>query len=247
MHLRLYDQLVDFYHLIDPVEDHALEAAVYAAALKDAVSGHAKTLLELGCGAGNNASFLKRSFQCTLTDLSPRMLELSRQKNPECSHQLGDMRSLRCDEQFDCVFVHDAICYMTSVDDLRAMAETAFVHTRPGGAAVFAPDSVRETFGEHCETYTGDDGERTLHCLEWSWDPDPDDTTCQVDYALMLRHRGQVSVVHDQHVEGLFATATWREVLEAAGFEVDTAPRQLAGVATPELYYDALFVGRRPE
>lgn len=37
---------------------------------------------------------------------------------------------------FDAVFVHDAVMYMTTQRDLRAAIETAFVHCRPGGAAL---------------------------------------------------------------------------------------------------------------
>jgi hypothetical protein len=48
--------------------------------------------LELGCGGGNNASFLKQHFQMTLTEVSPRMLDQSRHLNQECEHVTGDMR-----------------------------------------------------------------------------------------------------------------------------------------------------------
>ncbi|MHC4615594.1 MAG: class I SAM-dependent methyltransferase, partial [Planctomycetota bacterium] len=52
-------------------------------------------VLELGSGGGNNASHLKKWFDMTLVDLSPHMLEVSRALNPECSHQQGDMRTVR--------------------------------------------------------------------------------------------------------------------------------------------------------
>ena len=50
------------------------------------------------------------------------------------------MRTLRLQRQFDAVLVHDAVAYMTTRADLAALvAATAFAHTRPGGAALFAP------------------------------------------------------------------------------------------------------------
>lgn len=58
------------------------------------------------------------------------MLDLSKKSNPECEHILGDMRTLRLNRTFDAVFVHDAICYMRTREDLRAAIETAFVHLR---------------------------------------------------------------------------------------------------------------------
>ena len=87
----------------------------------DVVSGgRARTLLELGSGGGNNASHPKASYACTLTDRSPEMLELSRSLTPECEHVHGDMRTLRLGRSFDAVFVHDALMYLTSEDDLAA-------------------------------------------------------------------------------------------------------------------------------
>ena len=55
----IYHDLSDWYDLIDPCHDHADEAAVYLEAFLRGIEGTSRTLLELGCGAGNNASFLK--------------------------------------------------------------------------------------------------------------------------------------------------------------------------------------------
>ena len=138
----LYGELAGWYRLLDPYEDHRDEAASYQAALERGAMPSAATLLELGAGAGNNAFHLKRRFRCTLSDPSEGMRRLSRELNPECEHIAGDMRSLRLDRTFDAVLVHDAVMYMTTEEDLLAAARTAFDHTRPGGAAVFAPDYV---------------------------------------------------------------------------------------------------------
>ncbi len=56
------------------------------------------------------------------------------------------MRKVRLGREFDAVFVHDAVSYMTTKRDLRAVFKTAFLHCRPGGAALFAPDNLVETF-----------------------------------------------------------------------------------------------------
>ena len=87
------------------------------------------------------------------------------------------MRTLRLGRTFDAVLVHDAVMYMTTEADLRQAIETAYVHVRPGGVAVFAPDFVKETFKPSTD-HGGHDGDgRALRYLEWSFDPDPDDTT----------------------------------------------------------------------
>lgn len=237
----LYDELVAWYWLVDPTLDHADEAQSYRSALLRGATPRPETLLELGSGAGNNAFHLKRDFRCTLTDLSEAMLGLSRQLNPDCEHLQGDMRTLRLGRTFDAVLVHDAVMYMTSEADLRSVAETAFVHTRPGGACVFAPDCVRETFVEQTNLIEGEDGNRALRAIEWSWDPDPSDCTTRAEYVFVLRDGEQVKTVHDRHLEGLFSMETWKALLGAAGYSVELTPRALDDGTS-----DEVFLCRRP-
>lgn len=238
----LYDLLVPWYWLVDPTADHADEAESYRSALLRRATPRPQTLLDLGSGAGNNAFHLKRDFRCTLTDLSESMLGLSRELNPDCEHFQGDMRSLRLDRAFDCVLVHDSVMYMTTEADLRRVAETAFVHTRPGGAAVFAPDCVRETFAEQTNLLEGSEGNRALRGIEWSWDPDPSDCTTRVEYVFVLRDGEDVKTVHDRHLEGLFSLEAWTSILTSVGYAVELTPRALDEDGAS----DQVFLCRRP-
>jgi SAM-dependent methyltransferase len=231
----LYAELADWFHLLSPPEEYAEEVAVYRPLLKLAYP--AERLLELGSGAGCNALHLKRDFACTLTDLSPRMIEASRRINPECEHVVADMRTLRLDRQFDAVFVHDAVMYMTTEEDLRKAMTTAFVHCRAGGVVLFAPDCVKETFRPATE-HGGSDGDaRSIRYLEWTWDPDPRDSTYVVDYVYVLRDGlGDTRVLHDRHVEGVFARATWLELLSETGFRAHVGPPRGTEPGSGELF-----------
>jgi SAM-dependent methyltransferase len=188
---RLYGELADWFHLLTAPEDYAEEADLYRRVLVEACDEPPRTVLELGSGGGNNASHLKADFVLTLVDRSPQMLELSRSLNPECRHLVGDMRDVRLGEEFDAVFVHDSIDYITTEHDLAATVVTAAEHLRPGGVALFVPDFVRERFEPRTQ-HGGHDGEgRALRYLEWDWDPDPSDTTYVSDFAYLLREDGR--------------------------------------------------------
>ena len=239
---RLYGDLADWFHLLTAPEDYAEEADLYQRVLFEACDEPPRTALELGSGGGNNASHLKKHFELTLVDRSPQMLELSRSLNPECRHVVGDMRDVRLGEEFDAVFVHDAVDYITTEDDLAATVVTAAEHVRPRGAALFVPDFVRERFESRTQ-HGGHDGEgRALRYVEWDWDPDTSDTTYLSDFAYLLREDGEVRCVHDRHVCGLFPRALWIELLERAGLEArhEVAPpdEEPAGAE--------LFVGNKP-
>lgn len=239
----LYDDLASWWPLLSSPEDYAEEASFYLATLQESGRPPLRTLLELGSGGGNNASHMKSAFeQVTLVDASPGMLEVSRTLNPECEHVVGDMHSVRLDARFDCVFVHDAICYDTTLELLGQTMETAYMHCRAGGVALFAPDFVRESFRPGTG-HGGHDGDgRSLRYLEWTWDPDPEDTTYVADYAFLLRETGgSVQVRHDRHVEGLFRTEEWLETLRRAGF----APKAVSWRHSEASHDSVVFVGVR--
>jgi hypothetical protein len=242
----IYGELAPWFHLLTPPEHYEDDAAQVLELLRANVAGPLDTLLELGSGGGNTASHLRRDLRVTLSDLSPEMLDVSRTINPDTEHIVGDMRTLRLGRQFDAVLIHDAICYMTTPEDLRAAMGTAFEHLRPGGAAIFEPDHVAETFRPTTD-HGGEDGPvqadgrpgRALRYLEWTTDPDPADTTYLVDYAIVTRDIDEtVQVRHDRHVEGLFAVQTWLDLLGSVGFETSTSS---------DSYGRFLFVGRRPD
>lgn len=129
------------------------------------------------------------------------------------------MRTIRLDQTFDVVFIHDALLYLLSEKELRRTIQNAFLHCRPGGVIILVPDCVRETFTPAVKHGGHDERLRGLRYLEWSWDPDASDTTFITDFAYLLREEGKpMRVVHDRHVMGLFSHAVWLGLLKETGF-----------------------------
>jgi SAM-dependent methyltransferase len=235
--MKLYDDLADWWPVFSDPKEYRREAAHIVRVLRKATSPAPRTVLELGSGGGNSAFHLKAHFAMTLVDKSPRMLKVSRMLNPECEHIKGDIRRVRLGRSFDAVFVHDAICHMTTARDLLAVMQTAYEHCRPGGVALFVPDFVRETFEEGTDQGGTDSPRRSIRFLQWIFDPDPSDFTYRVDFAILLRNqRGQARVVHERHVLGLFPRAQWLRLLRDVGLK--------AAVVHDDEVRD-LFLGRR--
>jgi SAM-dependent methyltransferase len=242
---RLYTDLAPWFHLLTAPADYEEEAAFYTRVLDEVSDRPPRTVLELGSGGGNNASHMKEHFELTLVDLSPGMLALSRTLNPELEHVVGDMRDVRLGREFDAVFVHDAVAYITTRDGLRASMETTFVHCRPGGVALFVPDQVRDSFrpGTSHGGHDGEDG-RGLRYVQWVWDPDPTDSEYLMDFAYLLREGDSVAVVQDRHVNGLFGRDEWLELLGDVGFEASARPAEYELDDLSE--GGEVFVGRKP-
>ena len=239
---RFYNDLARWWPLISPVGEYAGEAAEFLRVFA-AVAPDARTMLELGSGGGHNAYYLKAKYALTLVDLSEAMLEMSRRLNPECEHLQGDMRRLALDRQFDLVFVHDAIDYMTTELDLSAAIGTAARHLASGGVALFVPDQLRERYepASGIDGHDGPDGEAVRY-LEWSWDPDPTDTEAVVVYSFVTRERDGTWQAHtEQHAFGLFREADWVRHIADAGL----APRVLVEETTEDRQARVMFLGSK--
>jgi SAM-dependent methyltransferase len=238
-----YGDLAPWWPLISPVEDYRDEALYFLSLFGEQKQGlPQRSLLELGSGGGHIASYFASDFDLTLVDLSSSMLDVSKQLNPEAKHVCGDMRTVRLDREYDVVFIHDAIDYMTTESDLQSVLMTALVHLKPGGTAVFVPDDTQEIFEPGDDTGGSDspDG-RAVRFLEWTTDPDPGDTAVRTDCLFLLRHAdGSTQTAHETHHLGLFSRETWLRILRDVGFEAHRVRETTADDRVPRDVFIAI-------
>ncbi|MBM4346261.1 MAG: class I SAM-dependent methyltransferase [Deltaproteobacteria bacterium] len=234
--MRIYNELADWYPLVTPLGDYRDEAPAYRDILLGALGPGRHVLLELGCGAGHNAHWMQDAFDLTLVDAAPAMLAHARRNCPHARCLVGDMRTVRLGRTFDAVFVHDAIAYMATEADLRALMATVAVHLRPGGAALLAPDHTTETFTPGTDHEAHDDGDRALSYLECTWQRPGRPNEVVVDFVMAMRTgEAEPVLAQDRHVFGLFPRAQWMALLAEAGLEPRPCPHVDPDFATPLL------------
>ena len=240
----LYGDLSSWWHNISDPADYDEEAALLADAMEETAHREIRDVLELGSGGGNNAVHMKNRFNMTLVDLAPGMVEVSRRLNPECEHVVGDMRTVRLGRAFDAVFVHDAVVYMLTEEDLLAAMTTAREHLRPGGVALFVPDHIEESFTPGVGFGGGDGDGRSLRFLQWTNDPDPNDGRYRLSFAFLIREGdGEVRTEFEDHEAGLFPRSVWLERLARAGLLPLSLPYE--GSTFEEPVSPELFLGLR--
>lgn len=222
--LLLYNKYAQWWPLLSAPEEYEEDAIEYHRIIQAYHKQDPLTMLELGSGGGNNAAYLKKNYQVTLCDRAESMLAVSQDLNPECEHICGDMRTIRLQRTFNVVFIHDAICYMTTPEDLKAAMQTAYVHCKPGGVALFVPDYTSETFRP--STYHGGhDGETaSMRFLQWDHAPTPGAPQYQIDFAYILRSSQNPipQIAGETHICGLFSQDNWLTWLREAGFQADS-------------------------
>jgi hypothetical protein len=63
-----------------------------------------------------------------------------------------------------------------------------------------------------------------MRYLEWTWDPDPNDTTYIVDFAYLLQEGRDVRCEYDRHIFGVFGREDWLRWITKAGFKAQAIP-----------------------
>ncbi len=222
--LRLYDDLAWLWPIWGDPEDYTDYCNHVTHVIREHAGIPVNSLLDIGCGGGKNVFNLKRNYHVTGLDLSPPMLELARQLNPECEFVHADMRTFDLGRTFDAVLLDDAITYMTTRADLRSAFASAWRHLNPGGVMVVNPDETKETFLQNRTVVTPAGGARPAHVdvvfVENSFDPDREDDHYEGTMVYLIREHGQLRVEVDRHILGLFAIDAWRAALAEVGFEI---------------------------
>lgn len=246
----MYDEFAHLWPLVSHHADYAGEAVYWRDALRDELGEGKHRILEMGVGGGNNLHHIlypecdapkspmqgclcvvgecasEAQFEAAAVDLSEKMIANSRLLNPSVEHHIGDMRSVRLGSEFDAVLIHDAVCYMLTEDDIRAVVETARCHLRRGGVLIMAPDWFRETYpGTQVQCGVRRDAVPEFASIEYDYDPDPNDTTLESIFIYIIRDAdGRARVEEDRHVTGIFSIETWLGHMRDAGFDAKRLP-----------------------
>lgn len=233
---RLYDDLAYLMPLISPHEEYEEEASKWKTVLRQKLGEGKHSLLELGAGGGFNLFHLKNDFNITASDISLKMLELCNKLNPEVKTIQGDMRSLRLEEKFDAVLIHDAISYMLSEEELYCAFITAAKHLNEGGIFITSPDNFSDTLQlprvDH-SVHKIDGTEVTY--TEYSYMPDVNSTILETIMTYYIKSQDGLKIELDRHTTGLFPQSTWIRLMGKAGFKTEVKSFELSSINYPYL------------
>lgn len=230
---RLYGDLAWVWPIISPPEDYIEETEFFSKVIREHSKDEVKTLFHLGCGGGHNDYTFKKHFKVTGVDSNEAMLELAKRLNSEVHYSLGDMRTLRLGKTFDAVTILDSISYMLTEEDLRAAFLTAFYHLNPGGVLLSIAEETVERFQQNrirCSQHNK--GGIEISFIENIYDPNPNDTTCELTLVFLIRCGGKLEIETDRHLCGVFGLSTWQKLLKDVGFRVQQTEFRASGQGT---------------
>jgi len=111
-------------------------------------------VLDLGCGSGVPIArfFIDYGFALTGVDAAPAMIDICRERFPDASWFVSDMRRLALRRRFHAILAWDSFFHLPP-DDQRAMFEVFRAHAAPGALLLFtsgpaAGEPIGDLYGE---------------------------------------------------------------------------------------------------
>jgi SAM-dependent methyltransferase len=152
------DKIIDLYerHAHDYVADRQNVRWNESAWLDrfSALLAQGATILDIGCGSGEPIAkyLIDRGFAVDGVDTSPTLIALCRERFPQQSWHVADMRTLGLEGTFDGLLAWDSFFHL-SHDDQRRMFPIFRRHGSPGAALMF---TAGPRHGEVIGSYRGE-------------------------------------------------------------------------------------------
>jgi SAM-dependent methyltransferase len=219
---HLYNSSQWVWDMIGTVEDYGKLAGYIAGQIRNHERIRTKTLLHLGCGSGCIDHHLKGPFTVTGVDLSEKMLESARLKNPECEYIHGDMRDFQSDRVFDAVIIPESINYMLSEKDISNVFKNVKKALKKNGLLLVIVGYDPGNFPQDrttVERVADKDKEIELTFIENNYTTYPQSNSFEATFVFLIRNQGKLEIETDIHILGLFEKETFDREMTKAGFK----------------------------
>ena len=141
-HKDLYDELAEEYERradnLMPVTESAMD--YFSSYIRPGGS-----VLDVGCGVGIAMSVLaKKGFAVSGIEISPKMAEFARKRNPKADVITGDLLETEFDDKFDAVLAFAFIHLFPKVEVPKIFEKIASI-LKPGGVALLSSTESSES------------------------------------------------------------------------------------------------------
>jgi ubiquinone/menaquinone biosynthesis C-methylase UbiE len=184
------------------------------------------TLLDVACGTGIHAGYLREYYQVECLDLDERMLDAARKKMPELTFHQGDMVDFDLHKQFDVITsFFSSIGYVKTVPRLNKAIANLAKHLKPGGVLAIEPWFIPEDWhpGRVHATFV-DQPELKISRMNLSGQ---DGRLSYFVFHYLIGTPEGISYFDERHELGLFTVEENLAAFRACGLEVVHDPKWL--------------------
>jgi len=216
--MKAWEQSARHYDLLYSWKDYAAEAARIRSIIRRHMRSSGNDLLEVACGTGGHARYLKKHFRIVAIDINPGMLRVARRNVKGVEFRQADMRTFNLGRQFDVVLcLFSSIGYMKTTAQLKAALGKFARHLKLGGVAIIEPWFEKSKYGigvVHLSTC--EDGKTKIARLSVSG---ARGKTSLLDMHHLVAEQGkQVKYFVEHHELGMFERGEILRLMRESGF-----------------------------
>lgn len=159
LHKKVYDELAEEY---DRRLDNSLAVTEDAMNYFSSYIEPSGLILDIGCGVGIAMSILaKKGFQVVGIDISPKMGEFARKRNPGTKVIVGDFAEIKFNDKYDAILAF-AFIHLFPKSEVQAILEKIKSILKPGGVALISSTEsleskegmyIKEDFGKRYKRF----------------------------------------------------------------------------------------------
>jgi SAM-dependent methyltransferase len=232
-----YEEASAYYDAIYlAMKDYAAEAERLRSVIEQYAQRPVCEVLDMACGTGLHAQYLKDHYRVEGADLSPSQLAIARRRCPDLVLYQADMTSFDLGRDYDAVTcLFSAIGHVISEERLRAAVRAMAGHVRPGGLVVIEPFIDPSEFRPgHLSVEQGNEGDTRVVRVSYS---ESDGQVMKLTMHHFVSAVGAVSAAEPVRMDiAMFTAEQLRNAILSAGLEVFHDPEGLMG--------RGLYIGR---
>jgi ubiquinone/menaquinone biosynthesis C-methylase UbiE len=215
---QLYKKFAGYYDKIYEKLDHKKESEFIKWVVNKYGGSESNLLLDIACGTGRHAYFLKDDFGILGVDINEEMLKIAREKVPDVEFITGDMKKLDLGRKFDvliCMF--SAMNYNVTFEELKLTLTNFYGHLNKGGILIFDLGINKDNWVEghlSVDTVVAEDlklARISKARLEGE--------VLNSNFIFLVKENGKIDFDIDEHKLGIFEIKKVNELMEDMGFE----------------------------
>jgi len=221
----LYKKYAKYYDLIYAKKNYAKETKFLEQLIKKhKITG--KDILEVGCGTGSHAMFLKKKgFKVTGIDLGKEMIAVAKKKDPSGDWRVGNMQRFRLSEQYDIVIcLFSVMHYNLGYPALKKTLANFHTHLKRGGLLIFDMGFNEERFDPKGRVFIdvrkGKEFGLNADLVRYNRSR-KQGSKCLIDMGYMIYKNNKFEFASEQHQLYIFETIKVKKLAEQLGFQVD--------------------------
>ena len=213
----IYKDKAKYYDLIYTWKDYKKESEKVRSLIAKYKRSKGKDLLEVACGTGKHARYLKSRFTILATDINPHMLAIARKNVRGIAFKQADMLQLNLNKKFDVILcLFSSIGYVKTLANLQKAINNFSRHLKTGGVIVIEPWLTRSSYKvgvPHMTTYKSPSIDiARVHTSKVKG------TVSIMDMHHLVGEKGK-DTIHfiDRHEMGLFEVKDMLKIMKNAG------------------------------